>query len=443
MFGFVAVCGLAPELILNRETLARAQQSPEADQYQTAPGAGNREAIDLSRKSPIVQSAHKFLITQAGKVRDPKLRKETLDAIANTDTCIQHRAHLTEADKTRVLQDLLNSGFVSAQDDATFPGGLRAGVFPPVIADGSACPHLPQTFFSAPGGAFGGHHSYPGGLPIHEANNEVADVNLANEYREVYGYSSGGLPTLNTQQIERQSHSDRSDIWIDQDIVLAAPIWHDWAKSIVFQWRRDGSEFQELSIGGNGATDNNGSSGDSTTGAHHILSIAESIKRGLSPAFVIAQASAHSTPANGNEFKIVNWLQAASIIARIDPVQKGYLSVDTTGHRRLPALRGLDGADLLDSVQGPATLLVEYSLHNLSDAGSSFSSPALRSAERILRQLAPSFGIDPKDLGTYNNRFRNPILSFLTAERLWIIYSEKGLTGAKAELEKLRQKKII
>src|SRR5216684_3324257 len=210
MFGFVAVCGLAPELILNRETLARAQQSPEADQYQTAPGAGNREAIDLSRKSPIVQSAHKFLITQAGKVRDPKLRKETLDAIANTDTCIQHRAHLTEADKTRVLQDLLNSGFVSAQDDATFPGGLRAGVFPPVIADGSACPHLPQTFFSAPGGAFGGHHSYPGGLPIHEANNEVADVNLANEYREVYGYSSGGLPTLNTQQIERQSHSDRS-----------------------------------------------------------------------------------------------------------------------------------------------------------------------------------------------------------------------------------------
>jgi hypothetical protein len=27
--------------------------------------------------------------------------------------------------------------------------------------------HWPQPFFSAPGSVFGGHHSCPGGLPIH------------------------------------------------------------------------------------------------------------------------------------------------------------------------------------------------------------------------------------------------------------------------------------
>jgi hypothetical protein len=50
-------------------------------QDQTIPGAGNQNAIHLARKSPLVQSAFRFLIDQAGELNDTRLRRETLDAI--------------------------------------------------------------------------------------------------------------------------------------------------------------------------------------------------------------------------------------------------------------------------------------------------------------------------------------------------------------------------
>src|SRR6516164_5309704 len=119
-------------------------------QNQTVPGAGNQNAVDLSSKSPLVQSAYRFLISQAERIQDAKLRHETLDAITNPATCVQHRAGLTDSDKNKILQSLITAGLVNVNDAASFPGGLKAGVFPPVLNDGSACPHLPQAFFSAP-----------------------------------------------------------------------------------------------------------------------------------------------------------------------------------------------------------------------------------------------------------------------------------------------------
>lgn len=416
---------------------------PALAQSQTVRGGGNENAVTLSRKSAMVQSAYRFLIKQAEKIGDPKLREETLDAIANPKTCIQHRADLTEADKNRILQDLINAGLIDPKDDATFPGGLKAGIFPPVLNEGSHCPHLPQTFFSAPGSNFGGHHSYPGGLTVHEANNDIAAVNLADGYRKMYGHSSDGFATLNPIPFSDPRGENPTDIFIDQNIILAAPIWHDWAKSIVFQWNNDGSEFQELSLGGNGVTDNNGAPGDSKTGGHHILSIAEAMKRGLIPTFVITQASAHSAPTLGNEFKVVNWLRAAAIIAQIDPVQKGYLTTDAQRHLQLPGLRSLRGLDLLKAEPSETNLLPEYSIHNLSDADFTYSIPSVTSIQVILQELAPSFGFNAADTGNYNNRFRNPVLSFCTAERLLILYSDKGLTRVRSELQKLREKKIM
>src|ERR1051326_6028322 len=74
-------------------------------QDQTIPGAGNQNAIHLARKSPLVQSAFRFLVDQAGKLSDARLRRETLAAITNPDTCIQHRAGLTDATKNTILQN--------------------------------------------------------------------------------------------------------------------------------------------------------------------------------------------------------------------------------------------------------------------------------------------------------------------------------------------------
>src|SRR5262249_13637538 len=157
---------------------------------------------------------------------DAKLRHETLDAITNPATCVQHRAGLTDSDKNKILQSLITAGLVNVNDATNFPGGLKAGVFPPVPADGSSCPHLPQAFFSAPGIAFHGHHSYPGGLPVHESNNDTADVNLASEYRNVYGNTSGGFATVRNNPFGG-GDGDDSTLFISQDIIVGAPIWHD------------------------------------------------------------------------------------------------------------------------------------------------------------------------------------------------------------------------
>jgi hypothetical protein len=158
---------------------------PAGAQDQTVPGAGNATAITLSNDSPLVQSAKEFLLKNVKRIDDASVRAITLDAIANATTCVAHRAGLQESDKDAILQELIAAGLADVHDNSTFPSGLKAGVFPPLLEDGRACPKLPQTFFSAPGSFFGGHHSYPGGLPIHEAFNDVSNLNFAKGYRKV------------------------------------------------------------------------------------------------------------------------------------------------------------------------------------------------------------------------------------------------------------------
>jgi hypothetical protein len=157
----------------------------------------------------------------------------------------------------------------------------------------------------------------------------------------------------------------------------------------VFQWNADGTEFIELNFGGNGSTDAWGQVGDSRTGAHHIITISEMMKRGFAPEFVITMASAHSAPTSGNDYKVVNWLRAGAILAQIDPVAGGYLYADTQGRLRLPPLRQLGAVDLLAGASLAHTnTLVEYVLHNLSD--SDFNMTARRS-----RRFSPCWLLSP------------------------------------------------
>jgi hypothetical protein len=303
--------------------------------------------------------------------------------------CVRHRANETAASKQAVVDALGAAGLIAAADAAAFPGGALTGVLPPVLEAGSACPHIPQPFYSAPGSVYGGHHSYPGGLPIHEGFNDLSDTSFAANYRRVYGHPGpGGLPVIAAADGDHDT-DDKVDVDIDQDIILAAPLLHDWGKPIVFQWNADGSEFAEFNFGGNGATDNNGAAGDSRTGAHHIIGVAESMARGLSPKFVITQASAQANPTSGNEYKVVNWLRAAAIIAHIDPVAKGYLRVDGAGHPRLPALQRLGDVDLNAATPSQVNAPVEYQLHNLSDADFTQTGPAVSVAQILLATLAP------------------------------------------------------
>jgi hypothetical protein len=400
---------------------------------QTEVGAGNQEAAQLAADSPLVRSADRFISRQAEQIRDQALRHETVDAITNRQTCVRHRAGITTQEKDRLVRQLLDQHLVRESDGDLIPGGLRAGIFP-LLEDGTDCPRLPQPFFSAPGSSYGGHHSYPGGLVVHETFNDLSNLQLAAGYRRVYGSSRrDGLPIVGV--------GEGHDIEISRDVTIGAPLWHDWAKTFVFQWNADGSEFIELPFGGAGDNDDYGRPGDSRTGGHHIIGVAEAMKRGLSPDFVIAQASAHSVPTSGNQFKVVNWLRAGAILAHIDPVARGYLVRDGQGLLRLPPLRHLGEIDLVAA--GQLNVLAEYVLHNISDSDFTLTGPAVSIAQILLRELARHYGYDPLDVGRYNRRYRNPALSYLSAERLLIMYSQGGIDLITEQLDLLRDHGIL
>lgn len=413
--------------------VAAAMTGFAADQTQV--GGGNAIAVGIGSNSPLVQSAYSLLVGNANQIQDVTLRQITLDAFTNPQTCIRHRAGLTAAQKTQIIQTLTAQGLVNPADAGSITGGIAAGIFPPVLNDGSSCPNVPLVFVATPGSNFGGHHSYPGGLAVHESLNDQSSLNFASTFRGEYG-------NLGTNNLPLAKGATRTgDVVINQDLILAAPIWHDWAKMIVFQWNADGTEFTELNFGGAGTTDNYGAAGDSRTGGHHILGIAEAMKRGLSPEFVITQASAHSTPTLGNEYKVVNWLRAAAIIAQIDPVATGYLTRDAQNNLRLPALRSLGSTDLLAA--GQTNILIEYQIHNLSDADFSNSIPAVTLTQVVLAQIAPSFGYSSADTATFNNKFRNVIYSYLSPERLQLIYTNSGVSGVVTEVTKLRAQSLL
>jgi len=397
---------------------------------QTVPGAGNAQAAATAAASPRVRRAMHFLGEQAEKIRGSQLREETLDVLS-AGACVLHRRGVDDAAKNAILAQLLGQALLNPADAASVTGGVKAGVFPPVLDEGTACPKAPQPFSSAPGSAFGGHHSYPGGLPIHESFNERSDVSFADNYRRNY------RATREDRTTDDDGQQDR--FFIDEDIILAAPLWHDVEKSLVFQWNADGTEFTELNFGGTGTNDAWGAPGDSRTGGHHILSIAEAMVRGLSPAMVITQACAHSAPTSGNEFKVVNWLRAAAILAQIDPVATGYLEVDAKGHLRLPPLRQTGSVDLTSQLN----LLAEYTIHNLSDADFTFTGPSVSIVQILLADLAPGYGYSPADVAHYNRAYRNVALSHLSAERLLILYTQGGLAAVKAELDGLRRAGLL
>jgi hypothetical protein len=416
--------------------------STVADQSQ--PGKGNAAAAELGARSPLVQTALRFMINQTKRLRSPKLRAETLDILQNPRSCIAHRVGLNEGAKTQIIEKLIKEGLLLPETSKSFPGGVVAGVFPPVLDDGSACPYAPQSFAAAPGGGGAGHaehHSYPGGLVLHEVFVQLAAMSLGQGYQRTYlsenkeGFPVMALPSMKPSKQARQ--------YMNDDVLCAAPIWHDWSKIFVTQWHEDGSIFRELEFGGNGKTDAWGSKGDSRDRSHHILGVAEAMSRGLDPDVVITIASAHAVPFAGNEFRTVNFLRTAAIIARVDPVERGYLYRDNEGRLRIPPVHSSSNKEHTASTPKGSHMMAEYALHQLADGDYSFSNPAAYDADDLLEKLAPEFGFDPKERATYNLRFRNPALAYLSSERLAIVYSNAGLQGVRIELQRLRKKKLI
>lgn len=152
------------------------------------------------------------------------------------------------------------------------------------------------------------------------------------------------------------------------------------------------------------------------TGEHHVLSIAESIKRGLPAEFVVAQACAHEHPGSASgEAQIVGWLRAAAIIAGVDPVKAGLIAADG---KTLPLPRRIEG----------------WVVH-LADHDWVISVPACQWVVKALRNLAEKkWGV--RDEKTFN-ALRNYVLCNLTAMRLYGILSAQGEEAFAADVARV------
>ncbi|HEY7066727.1 MAG TPA: hypothetical protein VII06_34985 [Chloroflexota bacterium] len=338
---------------------------------------GNAQAIKIADSSDFIKRARQATQELANRLPDQTIRRATLDLLGNPAPTYFLKAP-TDTDKAQVRQELLNAGLIPAATTVE-------GIYPPV-----ADPHqAPQAFWSAPGSTYSGHHPYPGGLAVHEWVNATLAAGYVDTYGKVYQLTS------------------RPDA-IDESIARGAPLWHDLNKVTVFQWNSDGSELIEQVI--------------ADTGAHHPTSGAEAIVRGMSPAFVIALLSAHDPPtATRANARLVNYLRAAAIIARVDPVAAGLL-------KRLP-----DGTWVL--AQDPPH--IEGYVNHLSDHDFVLSGDTAAILIGLLQQLAPDFGINPATQTARFNLFRNLVLSQLSDFRLYGYLLTGGQAAVKAAIQRL------
>ncbi len=167
------------------------------------------------------------------------------------------------------------------------------------------------------------------------------------------------------------------------------------------------------------------------------------MSRNIDADVIIAVAACHGVPTAYNEYMVVNWLRTAAIISRIDPVQKGFLYIDSFHHYRIRPVRFAGNVHTTGSLPNHSQMLAEYALQQLADGDWMFTNPAAHETDLLLQKLAPEYGYAIAPAAAYNWKFRNMVLCYLSSERLSLIYGNKGINGLRAELNKLRKKKII
>lgn len=289
---FLAAAGAAAVPLLAGAS-AQAATAPALPAVPAGLSQGNRHAAQIARESPFVRTQYAAVHALANSISDARLRANVIELLdrpvpkyAQKYPTAQSRAALRDA--------LAREGFVKADAPVS-------GIFPPGTEGGGVV----QPFWSAPGSALDSHHSYPGGLLIHEFFNSTMAANFERTYDAIY---FGGRATVN------------------RDIVIAAALYHDIMKTVVFQFNADGTLLPELDI--------------AATGGHHCLSGAEAIVRGHDARFVTVLLSAHAAPSLGDEAKVVSWCRAAALIAGVDPIEFGLVkkTADGYGLAALPSM---------------------------------------------------------------------------------------------------------
>lgn len=316
--------------------------------------------VEMAENSEVVRVAYRMIRNTTLTLKNPTVRQTVSDIIENPAPTV-----VEGLDKNRLLSAMKSEGFVP-QD--------RKDALPPLASTTVS----PQPFYSAPGSGYASHHAYPGGLCTHVAFNIAVAQSLVDHYATV------------------------SHLTVDYDDLVGGELLHDLHKPWVFQWNKDHSCRNELSLAG--------------TGEHHVLSIAESMRRGLPASLIVAQACAHEHPGSENgERQVVDWIRCASLIAGWDPIKYGLLSEDGD---HLPQPLRTEG----------------FGVH-LADHDWIISSHACQKTVTALKKISVSkYGIEKeKDF----NAFRNYVLSQLTAMRLYGILSSQGEDAMAKDIERV------
>lgn len=320
----------------------------------------------IAKSSERVNRAYEAILEAINKVQDPILRDKLMEAIENPAPLFMEQ-YQVKGRQEGVYKILLEHKWI----DAAVIGPDQ--LFPPCVHPGI----MMQPFFSAPGSSYFSHHAYPGGLAVHVAENLHTVFTTTKRIEETLSYC------------------------LEDDLLIAAQVLHDIHKPWVFQWNKEGSCRGEFCIAG--------------VGAHHILSLAESMYRNFPADVIIAQACAHLHPASPDtEAVIAKWLSAAALIAGREPEEYGISG---------------DGRRI-----GPEFKPQEWYITYLADAGWILAEPAAQEVIRYLKTYARDvYGLQEGDLVSAPFfQFRNYIaaqLDFLPMHHLLQI-------GAQEELNK-------
>lgn len=318
--------------------------------------------VEIARESEVVQTAYKVLLKSASQLKDAKVRETVTAILKNPDVTLDLSR---EADLVKTLKA---AGYLGAKDDT---------VFPPIEKSGRS----PQPTWSAPGSGYGSHHAYPGGLVVHVALNVLSAEKLL------------------------QSYADNNRCYLSVDDAVGGELLHDLHKPWVFAWQKDNSCRKEETL--------------AMTGEHHVLSLAESMHRGLPATFCTAQACAHEHPGSQKGLElVVGWIKCAAIIAGVDPVEKGYLAKD--------------GKTL------PEPFRSEGFVVHLADHDWVLSVPACQwTVEALKRLMREKYGVDAEKRPADFNALRNYVLANLTAMRLHAIRSSEGEEAFAADVARV------
>lgn len=313
--------------------------------------------VDMAKASGPVMDAWRYIRDAVTTIDNSNIRDAVLEILENPAPTIMRR--LGKAEKQQLYNNLTATGMLK---DVAYEDFL------PPCADHT---QSPQPFFSAPGGGYGSHHAYPGGLAIHTALNIKIALALYESYRDIYGFQ------------------------LDRDVIIASQALHDMHKTWVFQWMENGACRAEQTL--------------ADVGEHHVLGLAESFHRGLPVSVCVAQACAHNHPGfSDTENDPVNWIRVAAKLIGRNAAGEGWISSDGNS---LPRPRSM-----------------ENFICHLGDHDWVLTMPAARWTIPLLKDIAARrYGMSGADLdGKKFNQFRNYVFSQTTIMGLYEVYATQG-----------------